>query len=80
MAKIIILPRDTNKKAKSIVDILTGGEVRETPSDEIRAAAAAMGCRGGLKGGLARKAALSPERRKEIAQKAAAARWGNKND
>ena len=31
--------------------------------------------RGGRKGGPARAASLSPERRKEIAQKAIAARW-----
>lgn len=30
---------------------------------------------GGLKGGLARKTALTPERRKEIAKKAASSRW-----
>ena len=31
---------------------------------------------GGLIGGKARKKALTPERRKEIAEKAANARWG----
>ena len=45
-------------------------------------AAAMLGRRGGLKGGPARAAALTPEERKEIAQKAgkagAAARWGKK--
>jgi hypothetical protein len=35
-----------------------------------------MGRRGGLRGGKARAEKLSPERRKEIAEKAAAARWG----
>jgi len=39
-------------------------------------AAQALGKLGGLKGGKARAAKLSPERRKEIAQKAAEARWG----
>jgi hypothetical protein len=33
------------------------------------------GRKGGLKGGAARAAKLSPERRAEIARKAAAARW-----
>jgi hypothetical protein len=33
---------------------------------------------GGLAGGKARAAALSPAKRKEIAQKAAAARWAKK--
>ena len=39
-------------------------------------AAVALGRLGGLKGGKARAAKLSPERRKEIARKAALARWG----
>jgi hypothetical protein len=37
--------------------------------------AAALGRLGGLKGGPARAAALSPERRREIARRAAARRW-----
>jgi hypothetical protein len=39
-------------------------------------AAVALGKLGGLKGGLARAKKLSPQRRKEIAQKAARTRWG----
>jgi hypothetical protein len=39
-------------------------------------AAQLLGKLGGLKGGKARAKALSPERRKEIARKAAKARWG----
>ena len=38
-------------------------------------AAVELGRLGGLKGGKARTEKLSPERRKEIAQKAAKARW-----
>jgi len=37
--------------------------------------AVALGRLGGLKGGKARFAKLTPEQRKEIAQKAARARW-----
>lgn len=37
--------------------------------------AVALGRRGGLKGGPARAAALSPARRREIARAAARARW-----
>ena len=48
----------------------------EPPSDALRKAAAELGRRGGLKGGKARSASLTPERRAEIAKKAAAARWG----
>ena len=39
-------------------------------------AAVALGRLGGLKGGKARAEKLSPERRTEIAKKAAQARWG----
>ena len=38
-------------------------------------AAVALGRLGGLKGGYARDAKLSKKRKKEIAKKAAAARW-----
>jgi hypothetical protein len=38
--------------------------------------AVALGKLGGAKGGTARAKALSPARRKEIAKKAARARWG----
>lgn len=41
-------------------------------------AAQMLGKLGGLKGGKARAATLTPERRREIAQKAARARWGKK--
>ena len=40
--------------------------------------AAALGRLGGLKGGRARAAGLSPRRRREIARLAANARWGRK--
>lgn len=39
-------------------------------------AAVALGRLGGLKGGKARAAKLSPAKRKSIAKKAAAKRWG----
>ena len=44
-------------------------------TDAMRAAAAAFGRMGGKIGGPARAASLSPERKHEIAKKAAAARW-----
>lgn len=72
-------PKDTNKLAKNIVDIATGEQADETISDEIRSAAAALGRKGGLKGGPARAAALSPKKRSDIAKKAAAARWHKKD-
>jgi hypothetical protein len=69
-------PTDINQRAKSIVDIATG-ETKDTTTQEdiIKAAAAALGRKGGLKGGKARAAALSPKKRSEIAKKAAKARW-----
>ena len=80
MAKKIKLPTDTNTRAKKIVDALTGDkDTKEVPADII-AAAAALGRKGGLKGGPARAAALSPKKRSAIAKKAAAARWGSKED
>jgi hypothetical protein len=73
-------PTDTNKLAKSIVEIATGeAQDTELTADGKNAAAVALGHKGGKKGGPARAAALSAKRRKEIAQKAAAARWGNKS-
>ena len=41
--------------------------------------AVALGRKGGLKGGKARAAKLTPEQRAEIARKAAAARWKKKS-
>lgn len=41
--------------------------------------AVSLGRKGGLKGGLARARKLSPERRSEIAKKAAETRWGTYN-
>lgn len=67
-------PRDVNQLAKSIVD-LTTGEAEET-DDGKNPAAVALGRLGGLKGGKARAKKLSKKRRKEIAEKAAKARWG----
>ncbi|GAB1408165.1 hypothetical protein MASR1M8_20840 [Thermomonas brevis] len=72
-------PRDTNQLAKLIADIATG-EATETKTDDGKdPAAVALGRKGGLKGGAARKAALTDERRSEIAKRAAEARWAKKS-
>lgn len=75
-------PRDFNSLAHQIVAELTGtAEPRSAepePEDPIKAAAALLGRKGGLKGGKARAARLSAEERKEIARHAAQARWKNK--
>ena len=70
-------PTDINEKAFSIVAIATGQieDPVKPPTDEIKAAASALGRLGGLKGGKARAASLTPARRAEIAKKAAAKRW-----
>ena len=78
MAKANKRPTDTNQLAKSILDIATGEQEDTISKADISSAAAALGRKGGLKGGIARKNALSPERRAEIAKKAAAARWHKK--
>lgn len=70
-------PTDINEKAFSIVAIATGQI--EDPIDDFggkNIAAVELGRLGGLKGGKARAAKLSPEKRVEIAKKAAAKRWG----
>jgi len=69
-------PRDPNQRAKLIVDIATGesDEPKAPPKDS---AAAELGRRGGLKGGKARAAKLSPEERSELARKAVRARWSH---
>lgn len=69
-------PRDANQLAKSIVDIATGQASDDGPDSGKDPAAVSLGRRGGLKGGKARAAKLTPEQRKEIARKGAAKRWG----
>jgi hypothetical protein len=71
-------PRDPNQLAKSIIDIATGEKPDHDPTPEEQGkdpAAVALGRKGGLKGGAARAASMTPEQRADIAKKAAAARW-----
>jgi hypothetical protein len=51
------------------------GEPLDDPNAGKNPAAVALGKLGGAKGGAARAAALSPQKRKAIAKKAALARW-----
>lgn len=67
-------PRDPNQLAKLIVDMATG-ECPPDPKPEKDPAAVALGRKGGLKGGKARAEGMTPERRAEIARKAAESRW-----
>ena len=71
-------PRDTNLLAKNIVSLSVGDVVDADPDYGKNPAAVALGRLGGLKGGKARAASLSSERRTEIARKAAEARWAAK--
>jgi hypothetical protein len=75
-------PKDVNQLAKLVADIATGS----TSDDDLgteelvgnsgkNAAAVALGREGGLKGGKARAQSLTPEKRQEIARKAAKKRW-----
>lgn len=61
-------PRDPSQLAKLIVDI-AAGEIEDTVPEASPAA------KQGRIGGLKRAAKLSPERRAEVAKKAARARW-----
>jgi hypothetical protein len=51
------------------------GQVEPKPTKKKNFDAKALGHKGGLKGGRARADKLTPKQRKEIAQKAAKARW-----
>ncbi len=71
-------PQDEFQLAKSIVDELTIDIDEQEPKPEKNLAAVTLGRLGGLKGGKARAEKLSAKKRKEIAKKAAEARWANK--
>jgi hypothetical protein len=65
---------DTNRNAVMIAKIATGEIEDVTTEDGKNAAAVALG----RMGGKARAAGMSARKRKEIAKKAAASRWGPK--
>jgi hypothetical protein len=74
---------DINELAHSIVEQATDEsppEEPETPPVDPNKdpAAVALGRKGGLKGGKARAAKMTPEERSESARKAANARWKKK--
>jgi hypothetical protein len=74
--------RDVAQNALRVVEQAIGAplqaerKVVSFPSRKKNPAAVALGKLGGMKGGRARAAKLTPEERKEIAQRAAKARWG----
>ncbi len=66
-------PADVIGAAVRIARIATGEEPEELPDDGKNKAAQALG----RKGGKARAESMTPERRKEIARKAAKKRWSS---
>jgi hypothetical protein len=66
-------PADVIGNAVRVMRIATGEEAEEL--DSVKSAAAELGSRGGR----ARAASLAPNKRSEIARKAARARWVTKN-
>jgi hypothetical protein len=77
-------PRDPNQLGFRIIQEATGQIPKYDPREEKpvdptkNPHAVALGRLGGLKGGVARAAALSPKKRSQIAAKAAAKRWEKK--
>jgi hypothetical protein len=72
--------RDFMEVGRAIVEQAIGEHLDGTPLEKGEIAnkneiAVAVGRLGGLKGGRARAAKLTPVQRREIAQKAAAVRW-----
>ena len=66
---------DFNVNALRVVQEATGQkELEDKPVIDYKE----LGRKGGLKGGKERAKKLSPERRREIAKKAASARWSDK--
>lgn len=65
--------RDPNQVAEPVVDITTG-EVQDTISQQKCKPSPRQGQSGGLKGGKARAISLTPEKRRQIAIRAAQVR------
>lgn len=62
--------RDFTQVAFDVVQRATGETLAPAPTERQES-----GRKGGLKGGMARSTKMTPQRRREIAIKAAAARW-----
>jgi hypothetical protein len=74
------MPADPNRRAKATVDMIDAilDSWPEPVVQEKDPSRVARGKLGGAKGGKLRAAKLSPERRAEIARKAAKARWAKR--
>jgi hypothetical protein len=64
-------PADVIGNAVKVMRIATGEETEELETDRVKSAAAELGARGGK----ARAAKMTPEKRAEIARRAALSRW-----
>lgn len=64
-------PADINQLAKMVVDIASGENI------ESDSQLPARGRAGGLKGGAARAAKLTPDQRSQASRRAATKRWGD---
>jgi hypothetical protein len=71
--------KDINETAFAVVQQSLNGTMSPPATPEKNPAAVALGRLGGLKGGNARAKKLSKKRLKEIASKAATARWSRKS-
>ena len=69
--------KDPSKIARHVLDAVVPGA---EPKPEKNPAAVALGRLGGLKGGKARAAKLTAEKRKAIAKMAAQKRWHSSGD
>lgn len=69
-------PRDTNALAKLIADIAVGEE-EDVPDERKDPSRVERGRKGGLKGGKTRAAQMSGVERRELAKRAAQARWSD---
>jgi hypothetical protein len=76
------VPKDVNQLAARVAAISTGRPPPQLSAAEQKRlrseAASILGKLGGSKGGKARAASLSANRRTEIAKQAAVARWGER--
>jgi hypothetical protein len=78
------MPKRSSKKpkkedeAQAAVRIIAVIAARSEGKPEKNPAAVALGRLGGLKGGKARAEKLTPDRRAEIAKKAASKRWSDR--
>jgi hypothetical protein len=71
-------PADVIGNAVKVMRIATGEEPETDPTAGKNPTAVALGKLGGAKGGKARASSLSSSQRREIASRAAAARWAKK--